>query len=157
VLVGGDRIFLSGGYNAGSAMLQLKMQGGKIVPQMLFKLPPNVFGSDQQTPICYKGYVYGVIPGGQMACIDLNGKQKWTSGSQYRFGLGPYIIADGKIIVMNDQGVITVAAATPAGFKPLAQFRALTGQDCWGPMALAGGRLIARDLTRMVCLDMAKR
>jgi outer membrane protein assembly factor BamB len=29
------------------------------------------------------------------------------------------------------------------------------GVDCWGPMALVGGRLIVRDMTRMVCLDVA--
>ena len=157
VVVGNDRIFLSGGYNAGSMMLQLKKQGGGITAQTLFKLQPDVFGSDQQTPVYYKGCIYGVIPGGQMACIDLNGRQKWTSGSAYRFGLGPYLIADGKIIAMDDSGVVTMADATPAGFRPLTQFRALTGHDSWGPMALAGGRLIARDLTRMVCVDVAKR
>ncbi len=105
----------------------------------------------------YKGYIYGVIPGGQLACLDLNGKQKWTSGSTYRFGIGPYIIGDGKILVLDDVGVLTAAEATPAGFHPLGQVRILNGHDCWGPMALAGGRLIARDLTHMVRLDIAKR
>jgi hypothetical protein len=28
--------------------------------------------------------------------------------------------------------------------------------ECWGPLALAGGRLYARDLTRMVCIDLRK-
>ena len=27
--------------------------------------------------------------------------------------------------------------------------------EAWGPMALAGGRLLARDLTRLVCLDVS--
>ena len=34
------------------------------------------------------------------------------------------------------------------------QAQVLTGHDSWGPMAMAGGRLILRDLTRMVCLDV---
>ena len=30
----------------------------------------------------------------------------------------------------------------------------LEGVDAWGPMALVHGRLILRDLTRMVCIDL---
>lgn len=157
VAIGDDRVFLCGGYNSGSMMLQLKSQGGGITTQTVFKLPPTTFGSDQQTPVFYKGYIYGVIPGGQMTCLDLNGRQKWTSGSTYRFGIGPYMIADGKILALDDSGLLTIADASPAGFHPLAQARILNGSDAWGPMALAGGRLIARDLTRMVCVDMTKR
>ncbi len=156
VVIGGDRIFLCGGYNAGSMMLRLGMQAGKITAQPVFRLAPNVFGSDQQTPIYYKGFIYGVIPGGQLACLDLNGRQKWTSGSTYKFGIGPYVIADAKIYVMDDSGVLTVADASPAGFHPLGQARLLNGHDSWGPIAIAGGRLIARDLTKMVCVDVAK-
>ena len=76
-------------------MLQLAEQGGKITAQTEFRLPPEVFGSDQQTPILYQGYIYGVIPGGQLACLDLHGHQVWSSGSEHRFGLGPYLLARG--------------------------------------------------------------
>ncbi|GAG51327.1 unnamed protein product, partial [marine sediment metagenome] len=41
------------------------------------------------------------------------------------------------------------------GYVPLAQAKVLEdGHEAWGPLALAGGRLILRDLTRMVCLDL---
>jgi len=151
------RIFLAGGYKAGSRMLQLKAQGGEISAAPLFRLPASQFGSGQQTPILYKDHIYGVIPNGELACIDLNGKTLWTSDTTRRFGLGPYMIADGMIYVMNDTGRLTLAEATPNGYHQLAEARVLTGQDSWGPFALAGGRLIARDLTRMVCLDVRKK
>jgi len=156
VLVGEGRLFLTGGYNAGSMMLQLSEQGGKFTAKPEFRLPPEVFGSDQQTPIFYQGYIYGVIPGGQLACLDLNGHQVWCSGSEYRFGLGPYLIAQGMMYILNDTGTLTLVQASPTGYKQLSQARVLTGHDAWGPLALAGGRLIARDLTRMVCLDVRK-
>ena len=63
-------------------------------------------------------------------------------------------ISNGLIYVMNDTGLLTLIEATPAGYKQLAQSQVLTGYDSWGPMALAGGRLIVRDMTRMVCLDV---
>ncbi|MHB9132468.1 MAG: PQQ-binding-like beta-propeller repeat protein [Armatimonadota bacterium] len=154
VVVGDGRLFLAGGYSAGSIMLRLKAVGDQISVSTDFRVKQDVFGSDQQTPVFYKGYIYGVIPGGQLACLDLQGRQVWTSGNLHRFGLGPYMIADGMIYVMNDNGLLTLVEATPSGYHQLAEAKVLEGPDAWGPFALAGGRLLARDLTRMVCLDV---
>jgi outer membrane protein assembly factor BamB len=157
VIVGEGLIFLSGGYNAGSMMLRLAQEGGKMVAQEVFRLEPEVFGSAQQTPIFYAGYIYGIRPDKQLVCLDLNGRVVWTSTSAYRFGhlgLGPYTIADGLIYIMDDSGVLTLAEATPSGYVQLAQAKVLEGPDAWGPMAVVSGRLIVRDLKRMICLDI---
>ena len=154
VVVGDGRIFLSGGYNAGSMMIQLKEKDGEIVPEPVFRLKSKVFGSAVQTPILYQGYLYGVRPDGQLVCLGLDGKLVWTSGSAHRFGLGSYIIAKGLIYVVDDEGVLTLAEATPKDFRLLARAKVLPGHDAWGPMALAGGRLILRDFTHMACLDV---
>jgi outer membrane protein assembly factor BamB len=157
VIIGAGKIFLSGGYNSGSMMLQLKDDNGTIIPEVVFHLEPEVFGSAQQTPILYQGHIYGVRPDEQLICLDLEGNEVWTSGSDHKFGLGPYLIANNLIYVMNDSGLLTLAEATPSGYRQLAQAQVLQGHDSWGPMALAGGRLILRDLTKMVCLDIAEK
>ncbi len=154
---GEGRIFLTGGYEAGSMLLQIRPEAGKYSVQTLFRVPAAIFGSDQQTPIFYLGHIYGVIPGGQLVCLDLKGQQVWSSGPQHRFGLGPYMIANGLIYLLNDTGKMTLAEATPAGYKPLATAQVMDGHECWGPMALAGGRLIVRDLKSMTCLDIAQK
>jgi outer membrane protein assembly factor BamB len=155
LVVGDGRLFLTGGYNAGSLMLQLKEKDGKVSAEPLFRLKPKVFDSPQHTPIFFEGHLYAVRADGQLACADLNGKVLWASGSAHRFGLGPYMIASGLLFVMNDTGVLTLAQATPQGYKQLAQAAIFEdGHDAWGPMALAAGRLILRDMTRMVCLDV---
>jgi outer membrane protein assembly factor BamB len=89
-----------------------------------------------------------------MTCLDLDGKVRWASGPAAKFGLGPFMIADGKLIVMNDDGLLTLAEAGPAGYRALVKNRVLNGHDSWAPMALAGGRLLVRDLTQLVCLDI---
>jgi len=157
VVVGEGLIFLSGGYNAGSMILRLVQEPNGISAQPVFRLKADVFGSPQQTPIFYDGYIYGVRPDGQLTCLDLDGRVVWTSTTAHRFGLGPYTIANGLIYVMNDSGVLTVGEATPAGYIQLAEAKILDGIESWGPMAIASGRLILRDLTRMVCLDIAQR
>ena len=75
-------------------------------------------------------------------------------GTKEKFGLGPFLIANGKIFVMNDDGLLTLAEASPAGYRSLVKSRVLNDHDSWAPMALAGGRLLVRDLTQLVCLDV---
>jgi len=157
VVVGHDRIFFTGGYNKGCAMIRLTSEGGRIRPVELFRKKPRVFGADQQTPIFFNGFIYGVIPGGQLACIDLDGNQLWTSGRENRYGLGPFIIAGGVILALNDQtGTLHMVDATPDGFRELARAKVLDGHDAWAPMAMADGKLILRDLTHLVCLEIPK-
>ena len=156
VVVGDGLIFLSGGYNTGSMMLQLSFEHEQIIAKPLFRLAPEVFGSAQHTPVFYNDYIYGVRPDGQLICLDLSGKVMWTSTSANKFGLGPYIIINDLIYVMNDSGELSLAKATPRGFIQLARAKVLEGPDSWGPMAIASGRLILRDLNRMICLDISK-
>ena len=156
VVVGDDLIFLSGGYNSGSMMLQLSYENEQIVSKPVFRLSPEIFGSPQHTPVFYDGYIYGVRPDGQLSCLDLSGKIMWTSTSANKFGLGPYIIINDLIYVMDNSGVLTLAKATPTGFVKLAEAKVLEGPDSWGPMAVAAGRLILRDLKQMICLDISK-
>ncbi len=151
------RIFLSGGYNAGSLMLQLKNESGRFVTQTVFKLAPEIFGATQHTPILYNDHIYGVRADGKFVCLDLDGKPVWTSDSGQQFGLGSFLMADGLIYALNDSGLLRLIEATPDKYNLLAQSQVLKGHESWGPLALAGGRLIARDLTRMVCLDVGAR
>jgi len=157
VVAGDGLIFLSGGYNAGSMMLRLAEDAGKWRAETLFKLEPEVFGAEQQTPILFDGHIYGVRQDKQMACIGLKGNLIWASGSNKKFGLGPFMIINGLIYAMNDSGLLRLIEATPAGYMQLAEAKMLEGPDSWGPMAVAAGRLILRDLNRMICLDITEK
>ncbi len=165
VIVPDGRIFLTGGYRAGSMMIRLTERDGKIVPKKLFELKQKVFGSEMQTPIFHRDHIFGVTSKDagelkeQMVCLNLQGRQVWTSGAANRFGPfgGPYIIADGKIFVTDDHGVLTLLEATPKGYRQLARAKVLSGKDSWAPMAIAGGRLIVRDSKTMICLDVRKK
>jgi outer membrane protein assembly factor BamB len=157
VVAGEGRIFLCGGYNSGSLMLQLREEGGRIVPSTVFRLPARQFGSEQQTPVLWRDHLYAVRQKDQqLVCLDLDGKELWNSGRE-KFGSGPYMIADGLILVLDDNGVLSLAEATPAGYHRTARAQVIEdGASSWGPMALVAGRLIVRDSTRMVCVDLAE-
>ena len=112
------------------------------------------------TPILYDGSIYGTRHGQEFVCLDLDGNIKWQSGSTNRFGQfgGPYMVANGMFFVMDDDGILTLLEANPDKYSQLGRFTAFVhGKDSWGPLAIAGGRLIARDLSRMTCFDVAQR
>lgn len=150
----GGKVFLSGGYDAGSLMLQIAKENSAWTAKPLFRLDPGVFGATQQTPILFNGHIYGVRPDGRFACLGLDGKVVWVSEVSQQFGLGAYLLADGLIYVLNDTGRLSLIEATSAKFTSLAQAQVLQGRESWGPLALAGTRLLARDLTRLVCLEV---
>ena len=61
-----------------------------------------------------------------------------------------------RLIALADDGTLTLLRATPAGYEELGHKRILDGRDAWAPMALADGRLVLRDSTRLVCIDLRK-
>lgn len=152
--IGDGRVFLSGGYNAGSLMLRVVKEGDAFRAETLFRLEAKVFGATQQTPVFHDGHIYGIRPDGQFTCLDLEGQAKWESGAEHRFGLGPFTVAGDLLYALDDEGHLTLAQISPGGFRALATARVLEGHEAWGPLALVSGRLLARDLTRMVCLDV---
>lgn len=152
--LGGGRILLAGGYNAGSMLLQLKEKSGFVHPEILWKLPPNVFGATQHTPIFHDGHIFGTRPDGKFVCLGEDGKIIWTSPAGTSFGMGPFLLAPGEFFVMNESGNLALVEDSAAHFNLLARSQVLTGHESWAPMALAGGRLLARDSTHLVCLDV---
>jgi len=148
------RVFLTGGYNAGSLMLQFGEVDGHLTARPLFRLTAEQFGATQHTPVFHRGHLFGIRADGQFVCLSLEGKVVWTSGPQTNFGLGPFLLAGDAFFLLDDLGKLTLVEASPRGYKELDSARVLTGHDAWGPMALVGGRLLARDFTRLVCLEV---
>jgi outer membrane protein assembly factor BamB len=156
------RIFVTAGYGAGSMLLQLNQStDGFQIDPLYAHSPKQGLASEQQTPILYRGMLFSILPkdAGQLRdqfiCYNPDNQDiVWASGKDNRFGLGPYIIADNKIFILNDDGVLTVLNASLTAFEPLAQTQIMEGVDAWGPLALAGGRMLLRDSTRLFCIDL---
>lgn len=149
------KTFLTGGYNAGSLLLQLRESNGGVRAETVFRLGAQVFGSTQHTPLWLDGHLYGTRADGKFVCLDAAGKVLWTSGAGDNLGLGPYLAANGLILALNDSGQLRLIEASPRAYRELARADVLPGaRESWGPMALAGTRLLLRDLTQLVCLEV---
>ncbi len=159
------KIFLTAGYGAGGMEIKVSPEGEGFKVDVLTKYAPkDGLASEQQTPILYKGFVYGILPkdGGafrnQLVCVDPNDVQKvrWTSGKVSRFGLGPYLIADDKMYILSDDGTLTMVKPDANEYIQLAQKKIFEGHDAWAPLAIADGLLLLRDSKTMFCLDISK-
>lgn len=165
VVLDGGRIFMTAGYGAGSALLQLTSQTDTIGVELVRRISVKEgASSEQQTPLYYRGHLFMVLPKdagelrGQFVCVKADAPDEilWSSGPDRRFGLGPYLIADGTFFILDDDGTLTVARATTERYEELGQVRLMDGVDAWGPMAPVGGRLLLRDASRLLCVDVRR-
>jgi outer membrane protein assembly factor BamB len=90
--------------------------------------------------------------------MSFDGKQVWDSDAKAAFELGSFLLADGMFFVLEGKtGMLRLIEANTTGYKELGKAQILSGQDVWGPMALSDGKLVLRDLTKMVCIDVRGR
>ncbi|MFC1805668.1 PQQ-binding-like beta-propeller repeat protein [Planctomycetota bacterium] len=148
----GDKLFISSGY------------GGRSARGALFELrqgPPRQIWLNQDletkmnSAVVYEGYVYCVSEKsrGQLMCFDLrDGAIVWAERSFARYGT--LMIADGKLIILDEQGELVIADAAPSGYRELARAK-LFSSRCWVMPVLASGRIYAKNNKgEMVCLDV---
>ena len=126
VITPDGRIFVTAGYGAGSMVLQITELNGAFTVQKIKEYKPlEGMASEQQTPLYYEGYFYSIQPKdagplrGQFVCYNPADftKRIWSSGETNRYGLGPYIIADGKIYILSDDCILTMIEASSRRLK----------------------------------------
>ena len=145
---GEGRMLLAGGYNAGSAMIQVaKKADGTYGVTELFKNPD--FGSHTQPPILYKDHFYTQYTTNErregLVSMSMNGEVKWKTGQSPAFVRGGAILVDGLILATDGRTKLYLIEPDPAGFKTLASAELLDAGNNWAPLALADGKLLIRD------------
>ena len=160
-----QRVLMTSGHGAGSAILHLEAGPAGWGVSRSETLPRTLFASEQQTPLWLDGLLYTVLPKDagthreELVCFDPagDGRLLWASGKDLRFGLGPYLSADGKLYLLDDHGTLTMVRVSRTGMQVLGQALVLPeGRDAWGPPALSRGKLLLRDATRLICLDVSQ-
>ncbi|MEK7994892.1 MAG: hypothetical protein AAB403_13895, partial [Planctomycetota bacterium] len=153
--IGDGRLFITGGYRAGSAMIKVEKAGDSFAVTEVYKTPD--FGTHVHPAILYKGHLYGQCTTNEtrdgMVCMDLDGKVKWKTGSSPLFDKGGSVLADGLILSLDGkEGILYLIEPDPAGFKRLASAKLLNGPECWEPLTLVDGKLLIRDQEQMKCV-----
>lgn len=153
-VVGGRTLFISSGYGAGCALLELG--DGGLTP--LFR--NKELSSHMCTPVLWQGHYYGIDGNShnaracKLVCLDAKtGRRTWE---QRGFGCGSLMLADGKLLVLSDEGYLSIARATPTAYEEIARTRVFDAHT-WTMPVLARGRIYCRSESgTVVCLDVAK-
>ena len=153
--IGDGRIFITGGYRAGSAMIKLDKESDAFIVSELYKT--DEFGTHVHPAILYKGYLFGHCSTNEtrdgLVCMDLDGKIMWKTGKAPLFDKGGFILADGLFLsVDGNKGFLYLTEPNPEGFKELAKAKLLDTIKCWAPLALSDGKLLIRDQKQMKCV-----
>jgi outer membrane protein assembly factor BamB len=86
-----------------------------------------------------------------LKCVSLkDGSVAWVKRG---LGKGSLILADGRLVILADDGRLVLADASPQGYTERGVVQALTGR-CWTPPALAGGRIYLRNHAEIVAYDV---
>ena len=166
ISVGDGRVFVTSGYEAGSAMYQVEKGVSGFSARRLYELTSMQFNSEAHTPILYENHLFAVgsKTRGRFTCLGLDGKVVWQSpvdssapGGPRTFDLGGFLLADGLFFALDGRsGILRLFEASTQQYKELASAQILEGEEIWGPMALSDGKLIIRDLNHMVCLQVGR-
>jgi outer membrane protein assembly factor BamB len=93
------------------------------------------------------------LPAAAITCLaSKTGKQLWKKEKVGYFHAGLIRTGDGKLLVLNDSGLLTLLEVNPEGAREVA--RAKVSDGTWVSPALADGRLYVRDATELICLQL---
>jgi outer membrane protein assembly factor BamB len=153
--IGDGRLFITGGYEAGSAMIKVTSSSDSYAVTELYKT--DDFGTHVHPAILYKDHLYAHCTTNSrrdgMVCMDLDGEVKWKTGRSPVFDKGGFLLADGLIFSVDGrEGILYLVEPDPAGYKELASAKLLDTNECWGPLALVDGKLLIRDQKQMRCV-----
>ena len=161
VLVPDDRLFITGGYDAGSAMIQIVKEGNGFAARELYKTED--VGSQTHLPILVGNHLFIESNSNSrhdgLACFSLDGKLEWRTkdiDGAPNFERGSFILADGKLIILDGKtGSLHLVKADASGYKELASAPLVKENDmAWAPLALSNGKLLVRDWNTLKCIDL---
>lgn len=149
---GDDGILLaSSAYGTGSQALQVTRQGVKEL------WANNRLRVHHSTIVRIGDYVYGSSgdfgPAPMMAVNVKTGEVKWQ---ERVFPKANFVYADGKFIVVDEDGGVSLATFSPEGAKVISH-ASLLDHNAWTVPSLAGTKLYVRDRKTIVALDVGAR
>ena len=154
-------------YKIGSVLLRVQPDG-KGVEEVWRSTVLEVHWT---TPIYHDGFLYAFSgrnePDAHFRCVELKaGKVMWDRDESWRshstptppvYGRGSCIMADGKLIVLGEGGLLGLFKVDPQKAEEISRFQVpQLHHPCWAAPVLWRKRLYLRSEDRLVCLNLAR-
>lgn len=171
---GNNKVMVVGGYELGAIMIEVEKQAdGSFHTRELIRT--EEFGDQTKPPLLHDGYFYAQFGTNRtrdgLTCMNMDGEIMWKTKRDPDFNKGSMIYADGLIFATDGAKKLYLIEPDPTGFKQLAsveifgepkdkaegiEARVGGSMQNWAPIALADGKLLVRDQSRMMCLKVAE-
>jgi outer membrane protein assembly factor BamB len=168
-IVGDDKLFVTAGYDAGSALIQITRQGDAFAVKELKR--------DKR----HGGQIHSALPVGQHLYVNLNtnenlrqrgkdaqgigcfntaGELLWKSDNNPDIDRGPVLALGEHLVTLGgEDGVLRLIEADANGYKEIASTKVFPADQrrnmIWAPMAFSNGLLIVRSQGELKCLDLS--
>lgn len=147
----GKKLFVTASYGIGGVYADLSAVAAKEI-----WADEQPFASQFTTPVPAGNAWYGIDGRkdrgrGTLRCVSLKDhKEFW---SEPDFGVGHLIAADGKLLILKDEGELILVQVDSNKFSPLSSHRIDDGVTRAIP-ALANGRIYLRGSSKLFCFDL---
>ena len=148
-IISDNKVFISTWYNMGSILLDFS--SGR--PQQVWR--NEQMQNHYSTCVLWKGHLYG-FDVAKLKCMNFEtGQIKWTLTGG--FGRGSLMMADGKLIVLTEKGMLLIGEASPEAFRPQIRTQIIKGKCYAGPV-YSNGRIYTRnDKSDLVCVEIGDK
>jgi outer membrane protein assembly factor BamB len=149
----GNLLFVSSEYDAGTKVIRLTRKGMQTEAEEVWSA--NRLRLHHGNAICREGTMY-FSSGGKgsvavLSAVDVaTGKIHWQDRAVSK---ASFVWADGKLITLDQDGNLMLAAPSPGGFQVLAKAELLTNLS-WTPPVLVGTRLYLRDRRTLLSVEL---
>jgi outer membrane protein assembly factor BamB len=166
-IVQDDLVFISTAYYKLGSVL-LKVQTGNKSAEPVWR------GTNLEihwsTPVLHDGHLYAFSgrnePDARFRCVEFKtGKIKWERDERWRHGAGPTtygrgsaIMAEGKLIVLGETGLLGVFRVNPEKPEELARYQVpQLKYPCWAAPVLSDRRVYLRSENKLLAFELGKR
>jgi outer membrane protein assembly factor BamB len=145
-------LFVSSAYSGGTRALELRQANGRTTVRELWHTPrvQSHFG----TIVRVGDHAFLSSGMGPAFMTAVNVKTGAIGWQQRGFARAQLIHADGKLVLLDEDGTLALATASPERFDVLAR-ASLLKHLAWTPPTLVGTRLDVRDRASIMALDLA--
>jgi len=146
-------LFISSAYSGGSRVLKLTQKDGKTTAEELwFHRRMRIHHG---TAIRIGDYVYGSSGDfGPAFFAAVNVKTGEIAYQDRTFPKSNFVLADGKLIILDEDGNLALATATPTELKVISKVSVLKNL-AWTVPTLVGTKLYLRDRRTIIALDLS--
>lgn len=152
-IVRDNLVFLSSSYGTGCALLRLESTGGSTTASEVYF--SQEMKNHYSSSVLIDDHLYG-FSGRILTAMNFEtGEVTWQDRS---VGKGQMILADGRLYILSDGGVVGLVEPDPGEYREISRFEVGSGDyPTWTLPVISDGTLYLRDQDRLYAYDVKSR